>query len=638
MKNKITLIVCLLLTASFTMFGQMIKRTDAIWARVASGPITLDGKLNEPDWAKADSIVVMYGKDPGMPGSGYNTDGWPIAPTDPIHATMKFLVSGDSLYVGVVCNDSSIGGGDWPGPAKWDGMLGAILDKSSANRPMPRKEIFYGWVATTWADSTLNQPGKLPGYFGAYGGSRTDSVNGVPKWQIWDAKTTVKGTTNDDESIDTSWTTEFKFNLKYFGYDPTGAAGDIVAWNTSIYDADWQWFKGADTVKNRFNINKAWVQGQWGGGDSYNSLRILVRPDVTVNSGTAPTVNADMVIPGAGSYGAPVIDGKLDEPIWSNPNIGTLKLKYGDNTIRSAYPGTLSYTSGQFQPQVNGGMATITDPNDATIKWFYKGDTLYLGFDVKDKVVQSIPSVPDRWDGFRITLNDRGARNGDSVEITRNFTFIIDSVGGAMRMEDLGKAGWDSLGKAVTVAAKVQGTVDTMATTADTGYTAEMKIDLSKLGYPSNRGDGVVFLGATMFDGDSYGAQYTKSYGSRVWFARESAGRQQSAWLWMDPNTVLTGVAQSHPATPVEFRLFGNYPNPFNPSTTIKFSMSKASNVKLEVFDILGRLVASQDLGVRQAGIQEAEFDGARLASGVYTYRLRTSLDQTAVGRMVLLK
>ncbi len=645
MKLKLTMITCLLFMASFTMFGQMIKRTDAIWARVASGPITLDGKLNEADWAKADSIVIKYGQDPGLPGSGYNTDGWPITPSDPINATVKFLVYGDSLYIALVCNDSSIGGGLWPGPAKWDGLLGAILDKSVANRPLPRREIFYGWVAEPWADTNTALPGALPGYFGAYGGSRTDTVTdpnmpqyGLLKGQVWNAVTTVKGRTNDDSVIDTSWTTEFKFNLKAFGYDPTNAAGEIVAWNTSIYDADWQWFKGADTVKNRFTINKAWAQGQWGGGDSYNYLRVFIRPDVTTSSGAAPTVNADMIIPSAGNYSAPKFDGTLNDPVWSNPNVGTLKLKYGDSAIRNAYPQSLSYTSGQYQPPVHGSTQPIFDPNDATVKYFYLGDTLYLGFDVRDGVVESVPSQPDLWDGFRVSINDRGTRNGDSVQITRNLTFIVDSVGNAMRMEDLSGTGWDSLGAAVQVklALKDGSTVDTLGTDVDSGYTAVMKINLRKLGYPAGRGDGVVFLGVTMFDGDLVG-DVNQDCASRVWFARESGGKQASAWMWMNPNTVLA-VGQQNTVAPLQFKLYGNYPNPFNPSTTIKFSMSKASNVRLEVFDVLGRLVAVQDLGVRQAGDQEVEFNGLKLASGVYTYRLRTSLDQMAVGRMVLLK
>ena len=640
MKSKLLFIVlCLFVVTSLTAYGQMIKRSDVVWARTTTNKITLDGKLTEPDWAKADSINVVYGKDNGMPGSGWNTDGYAKKPTDPIHATVKFLINGDSLYVAVICPDSSIGGGLWPGPAKFDGLLIDLRNKSGTDRPVPSGEIFYGWVAESWADSNTAHKGALPGLFGQYGGSRTDSVNGVPKGKIWDAVTYVQGTTNDDSSIDTAWTTEFKFNLKFFGYNAKQAAGDIVMFSIGFFDADWQWFTGADTVKNRFNINKAWAQDPWGNANNNNHIRLFVRPDVTPSSGAVPIVGPDFVIPGAGSYAAPNFDGKLDDPVWSNANIGTLKLQYGNNTYRNAYPYTDPFRSGQYQPTVNNTQAAITDANDATIKYFYKADTLYLGFDVKDKVVQSVPSNLDRWYGFRVTLNARDSVDGDNVQLVRRLTFIIDSVGNAMRMEDLTtQGGWDSLAQAVQVKTFVNGTVDTMGTTPDVGYTAEMKINLRKFGYPAGRGDGVIFLGVCMFDGDSYGSSYTLSYGSRVWFMRENAGVDGAGWLWMDPSTVLTRVGTENSVLPKEFKLLGNYPNPFNPSTTIKFSLPQTVDVTLEVYDILGRIVYLQNLGIRQAGIQQVTFDASRFASGVYNYRLRTAANQVVVGRMMLLK
>ena len=639
MKSKLLFIVlCLFVASSLTMYGQMIKRSDVVWARTTTNTITLDGKLTEPDWAKAESIQVMYGQDNGMPGSGYNTDGYAKQPTDPIRATIKFLVNGDSLYVAVVCKDSSIGGGLWPGPAMFDGLLIDLRNKSVTDRPVPSGEIFYGWVAESWADSNTAHKGALPGLFGQYGGPRTDSANGLLKGQIWNAVTYVQGTTNDDSKLDTAWTTEFKFNLKFFGYNAKQAAGDIVMFSIGFFDADWQWFTGADTVKNRFNINKAWAQDPWGNANNNNHIRLFARPDVTPSSGAVPVVGPDLVIPGAGNYASPKFDGLLNDAVWNNPGVGTLKLQYGNNTYRNAYPNTAPFRSGQFQPTVNNVQAAITDPNDATVKYFYKGDTLFLGFDVKDKVVQSVPGNPDRWDGFRVTINARDARDGDSVLMCRRLTFIIDSVGNAMRLEDLALGSWDSAGAAVQVKTVVNGTVDTLGATPDVGYTGEMKINLRKLGYPAGRGDGVVFFGVTMFDGDSYGSSYTKSYGSRVWFMRENAGVDGAAWMWMDPSTLLAVSGNENPAVLKEFKLLGNYPNPFNPSTTIKFSVPQAIDVTLEVYDILGRLVYLQNLGVRQPGTQEVTFDASRFATGVYNYRLRTTANQVVVGRMMLLK
>ena len=75
--------------------------------------------------------------------------------------------------------------------------------------------------------------------------------------------------------------------------------------------------------------------------------------------------------------------------------------------------------------------------------------------------------------------------------------------------------------------------------------------------------------------------------------------------------------------TPLRFNLEQNFPNPFNPSTTIKFELPRASQVNLSVYDILGREVSLLVNGKREAGVHEVKFDGSNLASGVYFYRLQ---------------
>ncbi|MEP2011452.1 MAG: T9SS type A sorting domain-containing protein [Balneola sp.] len=83
---------------------------------------------------------------------------------------------------------------------------------------------------------------------------------------------------------------------------------------------------------------------------------------------------------------------------------------------------------------------------------------------------------------------------------------------------------------------------------------------------------------------------------------------------------------------PTEVELNQNYPNPFNPSTTIQFGLPEQSAVSLEVFDILGRKVATLlNKETRTAGRHSIRFDGRALASGVYLYRLRA-------GKSVIIK
>ena len=83
--------------------------------------------------------------------------------------------------------------------------------------------------------------------------------------------------------------------------------------------------------------------------------------------------------------------------------------------------------------------------------------------------------------------------------------------------------------------------------------------------------------------------------------------------------------------------LYQSYPNPFNPSTTIKYSLPQSDNVSLKVFDILGREVAVLINEYKTAGIYTVEFNASRFASGVYFYQLRAG-DFVEAKKMILMK
>jgi len=74
---------------------------------------------------------------------------------------------------------------------------------------------------------------------------------------------------------------------------------------------------------------------------------------------------------------------------------------------------------------------------------------------------------------------------------------------------------------------------------------------------------------------------------------------------------------------PSSFRLKQNYPNPFNPSTNIQFDLNKTENIKLQVFDITGKLVTTLVDEVKSPGSYTVSFDGSNLSSGTYIYRLQ---------------
>jgi len=88
---------------------------------------------------------------------------------------------------------------------------------------------------------------------------------------------------------------------------------------------------------------------------------------------------------------------------------------------------------------------------------------------------------------------------------------------------------------------------------------------------------------------------------------------------------------------PNEIELISAYPNPFNPSTTIRYSVPEAADVKLTVYDVSGRFVAEVIDGYQDAGMHTVAFDGSNLVSGLYIYRL-TAGNQVASGKMMLIK
>ena len=88
---------------------------------------------------------------------------------------------------------------------------------------------------------------------------------------------------------------------------------------------------------------------------------------------------------------------------------------------------------------------------------------------------------------------------------------------------------------------------------------------------------------------------------------------------------------------PESLRLFPNYPNPFNPTTEIRYTLPVGTDVRLAVYDVTGKQVALLIRSFQEAGRHEVSFDGSRLASGVYVYVLQTP-GEVIKRQMVLMK
>jgi hypothetical protein len=88
---------------------------------------------------------------------------------------------------------------------------------------------------------------------------------------------------------------------------------------------------------------------------------------------------------------------------------------------------------------------------------------------------------------------------------------------------------------------------------------------------------------------------------------------------------------------PSTFGLDQNFPNPFNPTTNIRYSIVKTSQVTLKVFDLLGRQVRTLVHNMQAPGQYAVTFNAQDLASGVYFYRLQSG-DMSITKKLVLMK
>lgn len=163
----------------------------------------------------------------------------------------------------------------------------------------------------------------------------------------------------------------------------------------------------------------------------------------------------------------------------------------------------------------------------------------------------------------------------------------------------------------------------------------------------------------TAIDGQINGGTGTDKFRIKIWDKSTSNvvyDNQIGAVDNADPTTVLGGgqiviqtakkkeVSENQAEemqlafVPTQYALFECYPNPFNPTTTIRFDIPTGSVVTLKVYDVLGREVAALvDGQYREAGRYDVKFDASQLGSGVYFYRI-TAGSFTSVRKMLLMK
>jgi len=118
-----------------------------------------------------------------------------------------------------------------------------------------------------------------------------------------------------------------------------------------------------------------------------------------------------------------------------------------------------------------------------------------------------------------------------------------------------------------------------------------------------------------------------------------SDNTERPALTWLREYVPATALAinRTIAGSPLTYKLYGNYPNPFNPTTTINYQLPTAGYLTIKVFDLLGREVVTLTKGVQPAGNHSVRFDGSGLAGGVYLYQFKAG-NFTETRKCLLLK
>ena len=143
-------------------------------------------------------------------------------------------------------------------------------------------------------------------------------------------------------------------------------------------------------------------------------------------------------------------------------------------------------------------------------------------------------------------------------------------------------------------------------------------------------GDVVQYVSEKIIDGDDTNDELAKDLAESV------NNQQMIASGIVDEGDILFKVS-SETGEVLTYDLENNYPNPFNPSTRIKYQIPDAGFVTLKVYDVLGNEVATLVTENKETGRYNITFDAAALSSGVYIYQLSVN-DYLSTKKMVLLR
>ena len=651
-KFKLLSILLLLITGSVSVLAQDYVRKEVEVPKVDSGAITIDGMMNEAEWADAAHADLITNSGFEIFALYYYRDGLTEPDFDNLYARM--LWSKDTLYVFMhwdeFHNDSTnlFWNGKWTGDQLFislsDRLARNLEGNYDGNSYAAPDGPYHFWILgpdvtlnggdTTWVPEEyrkcVDQSDSL----------MTFDASDIARWAavidtntgVWDMEMAIYNpNVNAQSSI---------------GFNIGGSVGS--SYTNDLYGDAYGYFTWQPNVPNDP------FGDPFGNADPgfYNLANSQYWAVLKFMPGNDDIVRHEVDVPGVQKANI-TVDGMMNEDDWQNAaDIGMIS-NTGYEIFALYY-----YRDGLTEPDLDELSAKLlwSDNylyvfmhwdevhNDSTnLYWNGKwtGDQLFvslsnrLGTNLVGNYDGNSYAAPDGPYHYWIFGNDITLNGGDE-------TWVPEEFRGPNCMGDSLQYFYASdyaQGAAV---------IDT-----NTGvWDLEMKIYNPNITYQS-------CIGYNM--GGSFGSSYTDmlygdAYAYWTWqpnipndpfgdpYGNSDPGFYNLAnsdyWAKLNFVSPVTAVDPGNVTQqlPTKYNLYQNYPNPFNPSTTIRFDMPERNNVTLRVYNILGQLVTILvDNQNFSAGTHSVNFDASKLASGIYLYKLEAGSVQVSK-KMLLVK
>jgi len=426
----------------------------------------------------------------------------------------------------------------------------------------------------------------------------------------------------DDIQIRVMWTdteiTDFTARTDNV-YDPAGSAVGLSEWEypeLTSGDAPKGWNCEIKLPLSPLNIEGAagshfYFETQLNENDGAGSRENMLRWWGYSNSGwNNPSVFgeaqlseyvASPVLQILKAESAPTIDGELDAA-WIAPQIDMSTYVVRDGAT------------------VPSGFAELDDSTDFYMSYraMWDDENLYVFVNVIDETIFCDTTSASVWeqDGVEICIDGENDKAAAQDANDKQYRWIYGKKAVAGGAADGGTWAWKA---------------------TDDGYNFELKLPNADLKFvPEDE----QLIGFEVQINDNDGQSTNPRENMARWWGDDNAA-------WSKPELWGTAVLVEAPRAfgidgkevvkARRFELNQNYPNPFNASTSIAYTIEKASLVKLTVFDLVGKEVAKLVNEVKNPGDYKVTFDGSNLSTGIYFYRLETG-SNVATQKMMLLK